>query len=143
MRTLHLMAACSALALMAAPNDQGAGQNPPDNPPPAEDETGGADDAAAEEAANKKAEDEAAAEAEAAKKKAAEEADAKKAEALVAAGKKLVLMIWVQPGHESYFIGQPVEFPAADAEFLRSAGRARDPSKGELKAWKDAKKAAE
>jgi len=146
MRTHALLAACSALALMAAPNDQG-GDAGAEAARKAEEDAAEAEAAAAakaeEDEAAKKAEDEAAAEAAAAAKKAEEDAAAKKADAQAAAGRKPVLLIWVQPGHESYFIGQPVEFPAADAEFLRAAGRARDPSKGELKAWKDARKAGE
>lgn len=126
MRNLSLMASCAALALMAAPNDQG-GAPPPD--PEAEAEAAKAEEkAAAEAAAAKKAEDEAA---------------PREAEAKAAASNKAVLLIWVQPGHERYFIGQPVEFPAADAESLRTAGRAREASKAELKAWKAGKKAGE
>jgi len=142
MRNLSLMASCAALALMAAPNDQGGAPTPdPEAEARAAEEAAAA--AAEAEAAAAKAEEEAAAEAAAAKKAEEEAAAAREAEAKAAASNKSVLMIWVQPGHERYFIGQPVEFPAADAEFLRTAGRAREASKAELKAWKVGKKAAE
>lgn len=94
-------------------------------------------DPAKEEAAAIPAEDETAAE------KAEEEAVLDKKVEEEAAASQDVLLIWVQPGHDRYFIGQPVPVPASDAEFLRAAGRAREATDAEIKAWKDASKAAD
>lgn len=43
-------------------------------------------------------------------------------------------MIWVQPGHERFAIGELIWATDADAEGLRAAGRAREATPEELKA---------
>lgn len=51
-------------------------------------------------------------------------------------GKKIVL-VWVQPGHETFGIGKVIRVAPDQAEALRSAGRARYASDAEIKAAGD------
>jgi hypothetical protein len=135
------MAAMAALALMAAPNDQGSAQSPEPaaEADPAEEEAAAVatEDGAPEEQVEEEAAPEAAPE------KVGKPAGGAKKPKATAAASQDVLLIWVQPGHDRYFIGQPVPVPASDAEFLRAAGRAREATDAEIKAWKDASKAAD
>ncbi|WP_296167996.1 hypothetical protein [uncultured Brevundimonas sp.] len=52
-----------------------------------------------------------------------------------------VAIIWVQPGHETFGIGQMITVPAKQAEELRGAGRARYASEAEVAAAGDADQA--
>lgn len=50
---------------------------------------------------------------------------------------KKIVLVWVQPGHETFGIGQIIRVDAEQAESLRSAGRARYASDAEVKAAGD------
>ena len=151
MRAHLALAACAALATMSPSNDKGgpdllSGQG--GNPDPAQAE---ADAKAAAEAAAAQVEADAKAAAEAAAAKAAK--PAKPAKAVKAspspapaapasattapaedAPASHTAMIWVQPGHERFAIGELTWATDADAEGLRAAGRAREATSEELKA---------
>ncbi|MDP3853157.1 hypothetical protein [Phenylobacterium sp.] len=149
MLRIHLMAACAAAALSP---DKDAGHSPKPAAPPA----AGADPVAKADAAPAplSADEVAPAEPRADPAPAAEgnaagadvsaptnAADAKKAAKAAKAGdSKSVVMVWAQPGHETFGIGMMIRTPTELGENLRSAGRARYASEAEIKAAGDAKR---
>lgn len=122
MRSFHLMAATSALALCAANTDAGAAQAPPAAPPaePAADPVVQAPAIAPNADPSPPSEPE--------KTKKAAKA------ARVRAG--FTAIVWAQPGHEKLGIGQLLATPTAEAEALRAAGRARFAAEAEILAAK-------
>ena len=62
---------------------------------------------------------------------------AEKAEGAKAKPKNAVVMVWVQPGHETFGIGRMIRTPTELGEQLRAAGRARFASDAEIEAAGD------
>ncbi len=154
MRSIHTLAACSAMALLSADTGGGASRS--------EGDAAAADKAAADKAAKKATKAAPVAKSDAAPHplSADQKAPAQGRDGGGVAGvglaqgsdvnaptnlddaehpkKGRVAVVWAQPGHEMVAIGALLSVPEDEAENLRAAGRARFASEAEVEAAGDA-----